>query len=285
MFMEIRPVKLADVDSALALINAEGWEYSKEEIERMIRLDPGGSFFYIDHKPVGVITTVTFGRTGVIGHLVVSKDARGRRVGQSLLKHAVDCLETAGIESIILYATPDGERLYKRYGFAVRGLAYATKAINNGEYDSSRTELLGRVVSKDLEQIIMMDQELFGDDRGKMIRHLHDEFPAHSFKAERDGRIVGYAFGRKSSVARDLGPWGCTSTDRNDAEAVFGACVQSMGRGPVFFGVFQKNQQAWEIAVKLHIMRAWPTQLMVRGRERYTGALSSIFGIVGFELG
>ena len=283
--MEIRPVKPADIDQALELINTEGWEYSKEEIERMLVLDPKGSFFFVDKKPVGVITTISTGRTGVVGHLVVSKDARGRKVGQSLIEHAIGYFEGNGMDSVVLYATPDGERLYKRFGFSVRGMAYATKACYDGEFAGIQTESVRKMVPHDLDEVVAMDGRLFGDDRGRLIRHLYGEFPDQCYAQERDGRIIGYAFGRVSSVARDFGPWGCSSTSKRDAEDLFGVCMESLGRGPVFFGVFSANQRAWEIANRLRILRAWPTSLMVRGCDRYAGTLNSLYGIIGFELG
>lgn len=283
--MEIRPVKLADIETALTLVNTEGWDYAKEEIERELLLNPGGSFFFADPEPIGIITTLFYGRTGVIGHLVVSRNARGRKVGQSLLTHALGYLDDKGAESILLYATPEGERLYRKHGFSVRGIARAVKAVNDGEFDHVRGPHIARTVPEDLVQIIDMDAKEFGDDRSKLIRHLYREFPQHCYKLEENNQITGYVLGRESSVACDLGPWGCTSRNTADAGALFGTCLKSMGRGAVFFGVFEENKQAWETVNRLHIIRAWPVQFMVRGHGRYTVGLGNVFGIVGFELG
>ena len=117
-----------DIQDALSLINIEGWNYSSEEIERMLNLDPGGSFLYGDKPPLAVVTCVTYGLTGVIGHLVVSRSARGQKIGRAMLQKAIDYCDSQGVDSILLYATDEGARLYERFGFRTLRRTHCTSA-------------------------------------------------------------------------------------------------------------------------------------------------------------
>ena len=87
--MGIRVLERSDLDFATHLTVKEGWNYTSLEIGRMLRLDPNGSFVYEDAAPLGFVTSVTYGRTGVLGHLIVSSDGRGRGIGNLLTAAAI----------------------------------------------------------------------------------------------------------------------------------------------------------------------------------------------------
>lgn len=173
-----------DIRYALSLINTEGWNYTSEEIERMLNLDPCGSFLYGDKSPQAVVTCVTYGRTGVIGHLVVSQSARGQKIGRAMLQKAIDYCDDQGVDSILLYATDDGARLYDKFGFRT---LRRTHCVHNNitEGASSRNGPPCELVKPDdLEEILKIDCRLFGDDRSRLMRMLISEYPQHSFKLE-----------------------------------------------------------------------------------------------------
>jgi len=110
-----------DLEFAVKLTHDEHWFYTHLEIGRMLELDPDGSFVFEDRgKRLGFITTVSYSGTGVIGHLIVAHDARRRKIGETLLKEAVAYLEGRGVETIMLYASGEGQKLYSRHGFSVR---------------------------------------------------------------------------------------------------------------------------------------------------------------------
>ncbi len=283
--MQIRRLEPEDLDFALALTNAEGWWYTRGEMERMLRMDPGGSFVCEDQKPLGFITCVTYGHTGVIGHLVVSKEARGRRIGHSLLQKAVGYMSDRGADSMLLFATNEGVGLYRQYGFVERREVSCIHVAVEGNQNARIPASCSPVARRDLPEIIEMDSQIFGDDRTQLIELLYDDFPKSAFKIERDGRILGFCFGRASSFGFDLGPWACSSGSRRDAEDLFNATVLSFGDGTVFMGVFPDNPVAVEIANSMKRIRYWRTLLMTRGKERYCANIDKLFGVVAFELG
>ena len=274
-----------DIKTALPLINAEGWQYTSEELERMQRMDPEGTFFFVEDEPLAVVTCVTYGHTGVIGHLVVAKEARGRKIGQSLLRRAIDYCEGAGAQSMILYATSEGESLYRKFGFKVARTTFGAQKAWSEEHIKSPSPC-SMVKEEDLGEICAIDARLFGDDRSKLLHLLYEEFPGHSWKLERNGRLVGYAMGRKTNAGCDFGPWACLAGPKEDADLLMKAVLRSFGRsGDFFLGVFRDNTNAVEIFKTLPVVKEWTTTLMVRGANRYASEIEHSFGVAAFELG
>jgi ribosomal protein S18 acetylase RimI-like enzyme len=281
----VRVMGHEDIDFAVSMTHLEGWLYHSKELERMLRFDPEGSFVYEDRSTIAFITSITYGRTGVIGHLIVSEKARGKRIGETLVKKAIDYMEGRGVTSIMLFSTKQGFGLYKRLGFRPLKEALCIQSRNAPLPTPKGFKGLSRVVPDDLNGICEIDSKLFGDDRSRLIRELYREYPDLCFRIRREGRIVGYGFGRTTSKSNDFGPWACETGRMEDAQALYDSVMSQFRSGDVYLGVFAENQQARKIACRLEAVRTWETTLMVRGEERYTGPSQGLYGPTAFELG
>lgn len=283
--MTIRKLEPKDLPQTLALINEEGWNYTSVELERMLRLDPDGSFMFEEGHPIGIVMGVSYGRTGVIGHLVVSKKGRGRKIGQNLLRQSLDYFDSKGIETVALYATADGEKLYNKYGFTRKRHALCVNAQRPLVVTSSKALKAEPLMERDIPDAIALDSRLFGDDRSKLMDLLCREFPRHSFKLSKDGELVGFILARETPVGYDIGPWACTTGSTDDAMNLFAAEIATFTRGTMFLATFEQNSFAANLARSLDRVILWEVEYMVRGNDRYTHDLSSVFGISAFELG
>src|SRR6202050_3690032 len=65
-------------------------------------------------RVVGVACCVCFGRTGWIGNVAVEDDVRGQGLGRELSQQAVDCVQQAGAQTVLLTATDLGKPMYER---------------------------------------------------------------------------------------------------------------------------------------------------------------------------
>ena len=251
----------------------------------MLRLDPDGSFLYEEDRPLAFITCVTYNKTGVVGHLVVSKEVRGRKIGNSLITTAIDYMAGRGVDSMLLYATQDGARLYLKHGFKVVREVSCIHVANEPTPPKASLRQCSRVGKRDLRQISAIDARLFGDDRHKLIELLFDEFPDHAFKIEDGGSISGFCFGRVTDTGFDLGPWACVTDSKGDADSLFRAVLASFGKGTVYLGLFPENKAAIELVDALPRVRYWRTELMIRGAARLGSGVDHMFGVAAFELG
>lgn len=283
--MTIREMEPEDLPVALRVINEEGWGYTQPEIERMLRLEPSGSFVYIDKELMGAITTVVHGSIGVIGHLVVSKHARGKGIGRALLKHAIDYLRLRKTDSIIVIATNEGRPLYSKHGFKVeREVLCKHFMIENAhaELPFSKAEPMLR---GDLKRVSRIDCELFGDDRLALISLLYDEYPQACYKLVEDKEIVGFSMARKTATGYDFGPWVCRPSAYHAARSLLNATLSACGPGKVYCGLFEENRPAVSITETLPLFKMWSTKLMVLGKSKCYPHIDQVFGIAAFELG
>jgi predicted N-acetyltransferase YhbS len=187
-----------DLSDALALSVAEAWNQTPADWSRVLRLAPNGCFAARDGgRLVGTVTTTSYGRTlGWIGMMIVHPDFRGRGIGASLMRMALDHLSAQRIPTVKLDATPAGRPLYESLGFTAevelerwRGTA---RPVTNGSAppsDDVRARLMG------------FDQNAFGADRSELLHLLLDD----ATLASGDG-VAGYALARPGRTATYLGP-------------------------------------------------------------------------------
>jgi ribosomal protein S18 acetylase RimI-like enzyme len=283
--MSIRILGKDDVDFAVSLTEQEGWFYTARELEFMLRMNPEGSFVFEEDVRLGFATCVTYGRTGVLGHLIVSKEGRGRKIGDSLLRAAVDYMSSKEVESMLVLATQKAVRLYERHGFEIRDeITCMHSRLDNG-FDRAPSASCTLITESDLDEVVEIDQRLFGDDRDRLIRMLYREAPQHSFKIEKEGVIQGYILARPDHIGYNLGPWICLTGEAGDAEALFRTALSTLGNGKLYSGSFSSNRAALKIMEETPKIDRWRIPLMIRGKARYNTNTSKVFGIAAFELG
>jgi GNAT superfamily N-acetyltransferase len=283
--MGIRTLGKEDIDFAVSLTIEEGWNYTPGELNLMQRLDPGGSFIYEEEEPLGFATCVTYGRTGVLGHLVVSKKGRGRKIGNSLIGAALDYMTSKRVKSTLVYATQEAIGLYKKHGFAV---LEETSCIHLKLDETVRREPSPdclRLNEADLPEVIRIDAKLFGDDRGRLIEILYKEAPERAFKIERAGRIAGFIFCRPDHIGYNLGPWVCLTGKEEDADALLRTAASTCDVGKLYMGAFTSNPSVLGVIHDIPRFNEWRVPLMVKGDVRYRSDIGKVFGIAAYELG
>lgn len=106
----------ADIPAGLRLCRAAGWN----QIERDWRLflDLGRAFVIeVGGEIAGSVATIRYGKDlAWISMLLVDPVHRGGGMGRALLEIALKDLQDVGC--VKLDATPEGRRIYQRYGFA-----------------------------------------------------------------------------------------------------------------------------------------------------------------------
>jgi ribosomal protein S18 acetylase RimI-like enzyme len=283
--MSVRILGREDIGFAVSLTEEEGWYYTARELEVMLRMDPEGSFVFEEGETLGFATCVTYGRTGVLGHLIVSKKGRGRKIGHSLVRAAVDYMSSKDVESMLVLATQEAVKLYQRYGFEIRDEISCMHSRLDDQFDRSPSASCTPLVESDLDEVIEIDKRLFGDDRERLIRILYHEAPQHCFKIARADKIDGFIFARPDHIGYNLGPWVCLTEEASDAKALFRTALSTLGNGKLYSGSFSSNRSALKIMDEMPRMNEWRIPLMIRGGARYSSDTSKVFGIAAFELG
>ena len=193
-----------DVDAALGLSAAEGWNQSADDWRRLLRLEPDGCFAARSGgRLIGTVTTTTYGRSVAwVGMMVIHPDHRGQGIGAALMRTALDHLSRLGIASVKLDATPAGRPLYESLGFAVEAELERWQGRANAGVTRTLTAASG-----DIDALTELDRSAFGADRSRLLELLVAEALGDPLVAEsRANSSNGFALARRARVATYIGP-------------------------------------------------------------------------------
>jgi GNAT superfamily N-acetyltransferase len=117
--LRIHALTVADIPAGMHLKKQAGWNQLEADWQRLLDLQPDGCFLAeLDGARAGTVTTCRFGPVAWVAMLLVDPVFRRRGIGRALMCHALDALDTRGVLSVRLDATPMGRPLYESLGFA-----------------------------------------------------------------------------------------------------------------------------------------------------------------------
>jgi GNAT superfamily N-acetyltransferase len=204
---------LNDLESGMKLSKAEGWNQTENDW-RVFFEDPANVCILAEcnNKVIGTTTSINYGNDGAwIGMVLVDKDYRGMGVSKSLLSAIFEKL--ASCKSIKLDATAAGQPVYQKFGFKDEYLIsrmanLSVKEVSVQDSDSK----LEAMYAEDLQGIIELDELVFGANRKQLIEFLFKKYPGIATLLRTDGKIAGFALGRKGSRYFQIGPVVASST-------------------------------------------------------------------------
>jgi GNAT superfamily N-acetyltransferase len=203
--VKIGPFHTADVRAAERLSTQEGWNKTAADWSRLVRLEPSGCFAARDgSRLVGTVTTTTYGRTTAwIGMMVIHPDFRRQGIGAALMRTAMAHLQSLGITSVKLDATPAGRPLYESLGF----VAEAEMERWQGVSHAAAGEDARHPTDDGPRRLIELDRAAFGADRSRLLEALVAECLGEPvIMGSEDAQPVGYALARLGRSAAYVGP-------------------------------------------------------------------------------
>jgi len=204
-----------DFAFAIQITDQIGWGLAKEDFKFMIELEPKGSFILLDDsEKIGIATTVSFGKIGWFGNLIVSEKRRKEGAGSLLVKHAIKYLTSKKVETIGLYAYMERIPFYKRLGFQLdSGFA----VLKGTAFSSQIKPNLKRAEKQDINKIIDYDSSCFGASRRKLLEPILSDQDNLCYMHIQDGQISGYAVAKVYRGVAELGPLMCQQRRGNVA--------------------------------------------------------------------
>ncbi|MGA3109920.1 MAG: GNAT family N-acetyltransferase [Candidatus Bathyarchaeia archaeon] len=230
--LRIRRMRRGDINFAVRLADQEDWGIPTRDFERILRLDPHGSFVAMENeKRVGLATTTSYGtQIAWIGNVVVEESRRGRHIGQALVEHAIGYLERKRVARIALYCFEEHIEFYRKLGFKV-GQGFARFRRRGRPALWLSTEPRDRKTMR-RSAMLTMDRKAFGANRSRLIVNLLDSGAA---------RYLGYSAGpmRSYILAKDyadmweLGPWVSFGLRRAQMEAMLRVILNTTKSKPI----------------------------------------------------
>lgn len=266
--MKIRPLVSGDLDAAMRLSSAAGWNQTREDWERLLQQ---AACFCVEEEETGeVVSSVSvaiYGESALawIGMVLTLPDRRGRGYASRLMQAAMDHALGLGVTCIKLDATEAGAPVYRKFGFEDecvverwRGASRDGAHPGGGEVDAA------------------LDLEAFGADRTALLQTFPDVCV--------DPR-GGHAMRRPGRTASQFGP--CVARDAETAQSLaeWAVAMPDGGGQPVFWDLFAGHHDAKRIA---HQLEFTPARRLLRmsykGRDVAQDP-ALVWALSGFEWG
>jgi ribosomal protein S18 acetylase RimI-like enzyme len=222
----IRPMRNEDLDQALSLSMAEGWNQTDKDWKLLI-----GNRHNVcvvaekDQRLAGTATAINYeNKIAWIGMVLVDKSVRGMGAGKMLLEHIIGKLRH--IRSVKLDATPAGEALYTKLGFKPEYKLFRMKR-DAGNFSSavSPIENVRSIDKKIFEDIVRLDKVAFGVDRSYLLNNLLNNYPEKAL-CLKNKNGTGYIFGRDGSQFSYMGP--VIANSQKTAECLIAKALESL---------------------------------------------------------
>ena len=254
--LELRPLTSADVPFGMRLAELAGWNQTPADWRRAVQLASEGAWAArIMGRDAGTITTCRFGAVGWIGVLLVDPELRRRGVGRKLFERALEWLESHGVQSIRLDATPLGQPLYDQYGFQVdfelsRYAGAAYESVDDAERRLHTSSPIVEVVDAEetqIAQIASLDQRFSNVNRTALIRAWLQARDSKCLvlphrEEETSSCAAGYVACRAGRMAVQIGP--CVADAPDAATLLLDAALHRCRGQSVFVDVPNVNRAA-----------------------------------------
>ncbi len=280
---EVRVLTRRDVSWAVRLTDLEGWGYTAADLERLRSLEPEGCFVAVlGGKRVGLTCSTTYGKLAFIGAVIVHPDARGKRVGEALIRRTLNFLDARGVETARLNAYLHVVPFYERLGFRgeYENVRYHGKAAAAGTAAGVRPAAAG-----DLPAITHFDSFYFGARRQALLARLLQEFPDHFLVARDEGGVRGYIVANADGGSAEVGPWVVNPLTAEVAGDLLHGLLARLGPIRIALTAPTPNEHAARMAGELRLEPAFRTLRMVRGKDAYHGLPQGVFALAGLEKG
>jgi predicted N-acetyltransferase YhbS len=210
-----RPMTEGDVPAAHALSQAVRWPHRPEDWQFVLRLGTG----FVAEEDGAVIGTGLCWKQGEqhasLGMIIVSPAHQGKGIGRELMQRI---LAELGERCTLLNATPAGQPLYERLGFAATGtlcqhqgpMAVVPPVALDGGAQVRLAE------PEDLQAIIGLANRATGMSRDAIVRQLATF--AEVSVLERDGALAGFSVMRRFGRGHVIGP--LVAPDADGAKAL-----------------------------------------------------------------
>jgi GNAT superfamily N-acetyltransferase len=202
-----------DFPFAVQITDQMNWDMTEGDFKFMTNLEPEGCFVLLsDAERAGIATTVSFGKKGWFGNLIVEESYRRKGAGSLLVEHSVRYLKSKGVNTVGLFAYVDKVDFYRRLGFEYDSVFTILKGKS---FSSATAECAVEPGGSKMQRIIDCDRFCFGASRKKVLEPMLNDPNEVSYICVDEGRVLGYALAKEYDDAASLGPLVCPR-DRSD---------------------------------------------------------------------
>jgi predicted GNAT family acetyltransferase len=236
----VEKMKVDDLPFAVQLANTMNWNMTPEDFEFMRKLEPNGCFvLFNEQERSGIVTSISFGKVGWFGNLVVKEDFRCEGAGKLLVKHAIEYLKNKGVKSIGIYAYPHLVKFYENIGFEPNSEFSVLKG--KVALPPSTQEEIRAAKQQSIPEIISFDSEFFGANRQKLLEPILFNTQNFCCVSTENSLITGYVLAKVNGEIAEVGPLICPESHQDEAVMLLEAILNRLNGYEVFVCIPQKE--------------------------------------------
>lgn len=277
----VRPMTRPEVDFAIDMAAAEGWNPGLDDADAFFAADPQGFLVgLLDGRPVACLSAVKYDDAyGFMGFYVVQPELRGRGFGMRLFQAGLDRLRGCAIAGDgVLQMLPKYESLGFRQTWRNARFAWS------GQPSPRSDAPLQPLTSLPFDAIRALDRRHFPAPREAFLRRWIAGPHAHAL-GHVDGALRGMGVVRRCHEGWKVGPlYAEDQAMARDLLHALAARALADAPGPVFLDVPEPNADALAMVEDLGMTRVFATARIHLGAPPAT-PLDRIYGITTFELG
>jgi len=195
-----------EYDFAVNLANTMNWGMETADFKFNQALEPEGCLvLFQDTEPVGIATCISFGKVGWFGNLIVKPEIRKQGAGRRLLEHAINYLQSKGVETIGLYAYEHLKEFYSKSGFKPD---IKLIVMHNDNVQADYRNLAKFERQPDFASLNRFDSAFFGADRSRLLQRIWDENNLR-FASMSGKEVEGYILAKVNKTITEVGPLVC----------------------------------------------------------------------------
>ncbi|GAC1391273.1 MAG: GNAT family N-acetyltransferase [Vulcanimicrobiaceae bacterium] len=260
--MRIRALTERDIPACLALASNRGWQTEALKWRFLLEAGCGLGFEHEPGKLGGAVTVICYPRIASIGMLVVHHDISGRGHATRLMQAV---LAEFPREAYMLFATDQGEPLYKKMGFEKRDYFVTYRGLLARPQPGGDVRVTSAATASPdiIGAIIAADGAAFGDDRATFLRCLLDASTYIASSSTGDSLSFGIAWQNIDTV--HIGP--VVAHDDRTAVAIVQA-LAGAGKGPIRIDLSEQRTELGGALSKLGLGQTGSTPLMTFGNSQ-----------------
>jgi hypothetical protein len=205
-----------DFGFAVGLTDTVNWGFVEEDFGFMQRLEPEGCFIlYDDDARIGISTTISYGRIGWFGNLIIAEQCRNKGAGSFLVRHSLEYLSAKETCTVGLYAYVDKIPFYEALSF-IKGIDYEVmRAKKLFPSELFRNADVQEASKSDLSELVAFDQRYFGGSREKLLKAIMAVPSNICYLSYGKNRLKGYVMAKVYGGVAEIGPLVCERTRDN----------------------------------------------------------------------
>ena len=280
----IRTMDLNDIQCAMRLSKAEGWNQSEKDWKLLIgNPDNVCLLAEVDGKVVGTTTAINYSNQEMwIGMVLVDKEYRGQGISKSLLTDIFQRINFC--KSIKLDATPAGQPVYQKFGFKDEYFIARMVHLSVNPLPFEAKDLIPEPIGiNHIQEIVDFDEAVFGANRRQLIEFLIKQYPNKCWLLKRNNNIVGFILGRDGSRYHQIGPL-VAITDK-DAKMLISIALKHLSQQPVVVDVLFDKEDLIHCLMANGFVKQRHFIRMYKEENSSPGVIDNLYLICGPEFG